>query len=65
MELIFASHNQNKVTEIAALIGINYNVKSLTEIGYHDEIIEDGKTLEENALIKARTIYKKTKKNCF
>jgi len=65
MELIFASHNQNKVTEIAALIGTNYTVKSLTEIGYHDEIIEDGKTLEENALIKARTIYKKTKKNCF
>lgn len=65
MELIFASHNQNKVTEIAALIGTNYTVKSLTEIGYNDEIIEDGKTLEENALIKARTIYKKINKNCF
>lgn len=65
MELIFASHNENKVTEIAALIGSNYTVKSLTEIGYHEDIIEDGETLEANALIKARTIYKKTKKNCF
>ncbi|MFZ4799363.1 MAG: RdgB/HAM1 family non-canonical purine NTP pyrophosphatase [Bacteroidia bacterium] len=65
MEIIFASHNQNKVTEISALIGTNYTVKSLTEIGYHEEIIEDGKTLKENALIKARTIYKKTNKNCF
>jgi XTP/dITP diphosphohydrolase len=65
MELIFASHNENKVIEIAALIGSNYVIKSLTTIGYNDEIIEDGKTLAANALIKARTIYIKTKKNCF
>ncbi len=65
MEVIFASHNENKVTEISALIGADFIVKSLNAIGYHDEIIEDGETLEANALIKARTIYNKTKSNCF
>lgn len=65
MELIFASHNENKVTEIAALIGQKHIIKSLTAIGFMNEIIEDGNTLEANALIKARTIYKNTNFNCF
>lgn len=65
MELIFASHNENKVTEIAALIGSGYSVKSLSAIGFNNEIVENGSTLTENALIKARTIYQATNKNCF
>lgn len=65
MELIFASHNENKVTEIAALIGSSYSVKSLSAIGFNTEIVENGSTLTENALIKARTIYQATNKNCF
>lgn len=65
MELIFASHNENKVTEIAALIGSGYSVKSLSAIGFNTEIVENGSTLTENALIKAKTIYQATNKNCF
>lgn len=65
MELIFASHNENKVNEIAALIGSSYVVKSLSVIGFNTEIEENGSTLTENALIKARTIYQATNKNCF
>lgn len=65
MELIFASHNQNKVNEISALIGNKYKILSLNDIGFDEEIIENGHTLQENALIKARTIYNKTNKNCF
>ena len=65
MELIFASHNENKVNEIAALIGSSYVVKSLSAIGFNTEIEENGSTLTENALIKARTIYQATNKNCF
>ena len=65
MELIFASHNENKVKEIAALIGSGYTVKSLSAIGFNTEIVENGSTLTENALIKARTIYQATNKNCF
>jgi len=65
MELIFASHNENKVNEIRGLIGPNYTIKSLSTIGFKNEIAENGATLTENALIKARTIYANTKKNCF
>ncbi len=65
MELIFASHNQNKVKEINALLGNGFRVKSLSDIGFDTEIVENGETLEANALIKARTIYKLTQQNCF
>lgn len=65
MELIFASHNENKVREIAELIGNKYFVNSLSTIGFNTEIEENGSTLTENALIKARTIYQATNKNCF
>lgn len=65
MELIFGTHNQNKVIEINSLLPSKYQVKSLNELGYDAEIDETGTTLEENALIKVRTIYKTYKKNSF
>ena len=40
-------------------------MKSLTDLNYDTEIEESGSTLEENALIKARTIFDTFKKNCF
>ena len=64
MKLIFATHNSNKVKEILLLVGVN-KLSSLDDIGFHDEIEETGKTLEENALIKARLIYDKFNENCF
>ena len=65
MELIFGTHNQNKVEEINKLLPLNFTVKSLTDLNYYSEIEESGKTLEENALIKAKTIFNTFKKNCF
>jgi len=64
MKLIFATHNSNKVKEILPLIGDN-ELSSLEDIGFHNEIEETGKTLEENALIKVRFIYDKFNENCF
>lgn len=63
-ELIFATHNANKASEVKALLP-HLEVKSLSEIGFHDDIPETGTRLEENALIKARTIHKATGKACF
>ncbi|MBI5021199.1 MAG: RdgB/HAM1 family non-canonical purine NTP pyrophosphatase [Ignavibacteriales bacterium] len=60
--IIFASNNPGKVKEVKSLIaGIPINIESL--IGRNDlpAIIEDGNTLEENALKKARIIYDSTK----
>ena len=55
---IFASFNKNKLLEIDSKIR-NIELISLTDMGYSDKIEETGLTLEDNALIKSRTIYKK------
>lgn len=54
--IVVASNNKHKIKEIKEIL-TGYNVLTLNDIGFHDEIIEDGKTFEENALIKARTIH--------
>lgn len=55
-ELIFATHNQNKVEEVKAIFK-GYNIKSLSDVGYHNEIAETAKTFEGNALLKAKHIF--------
>ena len=62
MELIFGTHNNNKAEEINILLPWGYVVKSLNDLNYDSEIEESGSTLEENALIKARTIFDTFKK---
>ncbi len=57
MELIFASHNENKVNEIRQMLPDSIQLLSLNDIGFHDEIAETGSSLEENAKIKAETIF--------
>lgn len=65
MDVIFASHNENKVSEIRAILPEKINLLSLNDIGFLDEIEENGTTLEENSKIKAETLYKLTGKNVF
>lgn len=59
MKLVLASNNKHKIEEIKSILqksGYTTDVLSLDDIGYTAEIVEDGKTFEENALIKARTV---------
>ncbi len=65
MELVFATHNSNKVKEIKNQLGVEFDLKSLSDIGFHDEIEETETTLEGNALLKVRAIHQKTNTNCF
>ena len=65
MELIFATHNQNKVEEISAILPPVIEIKSLRDINFKNEISETSETLQGNALIKARTIFNQFKRNCF
>ena len=52
-KLIFATGNNNKLREIREILsGKNYDVVSMKDAGIDVKIIEDGKTFEENALIK-------------
>ncbi|UWX66928.1 RdgB/HAM1 family non-canonical purine NTP pyrophosphatase [Empedobacter stercoris] len=65
MELIFATHNNNKVKEVTKMLPSYLSMKSLTAIDFFEEIEETGETFEENALLKAKTIFNKTGKNVF
>ena len=65
MNIVFVTNNKNKLVEIRSLISKNYNVKSLKDIDFHDEIDETEATLQANALLKARHIYSKFGLNCF
>ena len=60
-KMIFATGNQDKMKEIKMIMAdLDYEIVSMKEAGFYDDIVEDGTTFEENALIKARTIAKKT-----
>ncbi len=64
--LIFASHNLNKSVEIKLLLeDQSLFVKNLFDINYQSEILETGATLQENALIKAKTIHDITNQPVF
>ena len=56
-QLIFATGNAGKMREIRQIMAdMPLEIKSMKEAGVEADIIEDGKTFEENALIKARAI---------
>ena len=63
--LVFATHNPNKVRELQEMLGDQYQIQSLTDIGCHEEIVEDGSTLEGNAQIKARHVVEHYGLDCF
>ncbi len=64
-ELIFATNNLHKLSEIQSLIGDNFTIKSLQQIGCTEDIPETAPTLEGNALLKAQYVFNKYGKNCF
>ena len=56
MKAVLASHNKHKIAELQALLRKHIpdiEILSLSDVGLEGEIVEDGKTFEENALIKA------------
>ncbi len=64
-ELIFATNNENKVSEVKVILEGKFKVLSLKEAGIEIDIPEPFDTLEENAKEKARVIYQLTNQNCF
>ena len=65
MKIVFATNNQNKLIEVRKILGNQFKVLSLEDIGCHDDIPEKGQTLEDNALIKAQYVYNKYHVDCF
>ena len=64
MDIIFATHNLNKAEEVSAILGPDYHVKNLREIGC-PEIPETADTLQGNALQKAQYVFDHYHVNCF
>ena len=62
-KIILASNNPNKLIEFRAIF-TNHNIISLSDIGFNKDIPETGSTLEDNALIKVREIFKLTNAIC-
>lgn len=61
MKILLATNNKNKAKEFKSIFEkmpsplCGFDVVTLSDIGYTDEIVEDGTTFEENSEIKART----------
>ena len=60
-KIVFATGNKNKVREISEILeGFEIPVQSMKDAGVEVDIIENGKTFEENSLIKARSVWNVT-----
>ena len=57
LKIIFATGNQDKMREIREILSDpQMEILSMREAGIETDAVEDGKTFEENALIKARAV---------
>jgi XTP/dITP diphosphohydrolase len=65
IDLLFATSNKNKVLEIKKVLPKEFNIKSLDDIGFYEEVPENENTIEGNAIFKANYIYKKYNLNVF
>ncbi|MFY7667768.1 MAG: non-canonical purine NTP diphosphatase [Crocinitomicaceae bacterium] len=65
MKLIFATHNSNKAFEIQKLLPKDFQVLSLDDIDFQEEIPENEPTIEANSAFKAQFIFNKFNLNCF
>ena len=58
-EFCLASNNAHKIEELQAMLGDDFIIKTMNDIGCSDEIEEYGTTLEQNSKIKADYIHEK------
>ncbi|WP_068474784.1 non-canonical purine NTP diphosphatase [Saccharicrinis aurantiacus] len=65
MNLVFATHNPNKLSEVKELLQNSISLKGLDEIGCFSEIPETGNTIEVNATQKSSFVANKYQINCF
>lgn len=64
-KIVFATNNKHKLEEVRFALKDKYEVLSLQDIGFLDDIPEPYHTLEENALTKSKTIFLKYGLDCF
>ncbi len=59
MKIILASNNKGKIREVRKVLGEDFEVYALNDVGFTDEIEENGSSFEENAFIKVRAVAEK------
>ena len=65
MKIVFATNNQHKLQEIREILGDQFEILSLADIGCHEDITETGNTLEANAHQKAEYVFDHYHIDCF
>jgi XTP/dITP diphosphohydrolase len=65
VKLIFATHNSNKAFEIQKLLPEHFQILTLNDIDFQEEIPENEPTIEANSAFKAQFIFNKFNLNCF
>ena len=65
MNLIFATNNRHKLTEVSQILGDTIELTTLAECGITEDIPETSPTIQGNALQKARYVWERTGRNCF
>lgn len=65
MQLLFASANPHKVSEINQLVPAGFEVLSLADIGFTEDIPETADTIEGNAILKAEFMATRQTLSCF
>ena len=65
MKIVFATNNAHKLGEVRAVLGDEFELVTLREVGIVEDIPETGATLDENASQKARYVYERTGLDCF
>jgi len=65
MELVFATNNRHKLEEVQAVVGDQFRILTLADIGCMDDIPETGDTFEANAAQKSSFVFDRYGYNCF
>lgn len=65
MKICFATNNEHKLKEIRALLGNEFRLVGLADVGCNEDLAEDQSTLEGNSLQKAEYVFRKSGTSCF
>lgn len=65
MKMLFATANKNKLREAAEILGDMVQVISPSELNINADVEETGETLQDNSILKARTLYDLSGLDCF
>lgn len=65
LKIVFATHNEHKYREVAALMPKGVELLNLTHIGCYEDIPETADTIEGNALLKAQFVLEHYQVACF